>query len=231
MDGAMNENNKKIMRFGRVTILLSLLTLVSASLTIIFDLNESEVGLYTFKPISTILIIIIAVLANKPPSNRYKRAIIAGLIFSLIGDVVLILPGDVFLIGLVSFLIAHLFYIAAFVMVGGFYRTFWGTIPFLLVGIVLGIVLWPDLGDMKSPVLAYMIIILIMAWQALGQWRQTGEIRALLAFLGAILFVISDLALAVNRFATPIDMAALLVLGTYYPAQWLIALSAGQEHP
>ena len=116
-------------------------------------------------------------------------------------------------------------------MVGGFYRTFWGTIPFLLVGIVLGIVLWPDLGDMKSPVLAYMIIILIMAWQALGQWRQTGEIRALLAFLGAILFVISDLALAVNRFATPIDMAALLVLGTYYPAQWLIALSAGQEHP
>ena len=59
----------------------------------------------------------------------------------------------------------------------------------------------------------------------------TGQTRAFLAFVGAILFVISDLALAVNRFASPIDMAALLVLGTYYPAQWLIALSAGREYP
>ncbi len=84
---------------------------------------------------------------------------------------------------------------------------------------------------MRMPALIYMVIILVMAWQAFGQWRQIGEWRALLAFIGALLFVFSDLALAVNRFANPIDMAALVVLGTYYPAQWLIALSAGREHP
>lgn len=231
----MGEDNKEKedgkIRLGRTTILLSVLALISVILTIIFDLNGAQTGLYIFKPISTVLIILIAVQTSRPPMARYRQAIVAGLIFSLGGDVLLILPGDVFLFGLISFLIAHLLYISAFVAVGGFYRSFWGGLPFLIVGIVMAIVLWPDLGDMRAPALIYMVIILIMAWQALGQWRQTGETRALLAFVGAILFVFSDLALAVNRFANPIEMAALVVLGTYYPAQWLIALSSGDEHP
>jgi hypothetical protein len=40
-----------------------------------------------------------------------------------------------------------------------------------------------------------------------------------------------DVILILPQFAKPIDMAALLILGTYYPGQWLIALSAGREHP
>jgi len=226
-NGGMRQTN----HLGRVTLLLSLLALISAILTIIFDLNGSETGLYIFKPISIFLILMITVVSIKPPSVRYRQAIIAGLIFSLAGDVVLVIPQDLFLIGLIFFLIAHLCYIGAFVSVGGFYRSFWGALPFLLAGIFLTIVLWPDLGEMRMPALIYLVIILVMAWQALGQWRQSGESRALLAFIGALLFVFSDLALAVNKFANPFDMAALVVLGTYYPAQWLIALSAGREHP
>ncbi len=229
---SFSDNAKKQgTHLGRATILLSLLALVSAILTIYFDLAESQTTLYLFKPLTTILILMVAVVTRQPPSARYKQAIIAGLIFSLVGDVVFIIPEDLFLFGLVSFLIAHLFYIKAFVSVGGFYRSLLGALPFLFSGIILAIILWPDLGDMRAPALIYMVIILVMAWQALGQWRQSGETRALLAFVGAILFVISDLALAVNKFANPIDMAALVVLGTYYPGQWLIALSAGHEHP
>ncbi|MGB3713941.1 MAG: lysoplasmalogenase family protein, partial [Candidatus Promineifilaceae bacterium] len=47
---------------------------------------------------------------------------------------------------------------------------------------------------------------------------------------GAIFFVISDTALAFNRFNAPIAQASLIVLATYYLAQWLIALSTGSDH-
>jgi alkenylglycerophosphocholine/alkenylglycerophosphoethanolamine hydrolase len=52
-----------------------------------------------------------------------------------------------------------------------------------------------------------------------------GEEKALLALLGATLFVLSDSALAINRFVRPFKAVHAVVLSTYYAAQWLIALS------
>ncbi|RME49244.1 MAG: lysoplasmalogenase, partial [Caldilineae bacterium] len=75
------------------------------------------------------------------------------------------------------------------------------------------------------PVLVYVLVILVMAWQAWARWRNTGETAALLAFVGAVLFVISDTVLAFNRFQGEFAAARALNLSTYFAAQWLIALS------
>ena len=75
------------------------------------------------------------------------------------------------------------------------------------------------------PVLAYIIVILFMGWRAWERWKQTGERLALLAFFGAILFIISDSVLAVNRFREHFETARALTLSTYFTAQWLIAFS------
>jgi len=107
----------------------------------------------------------------------------------------------------------------------------WRFLPCVLYGIVIFSILAPHLGNMKLPVLVYMVLILVMAWQAWERWGQTGQSEALLAFLGAVLFVISDSALAINRFRGPYKMARLLTLSTYFAAQWLIARSVGQEPP
>ena len=80
---------------------------------------------------------------------------------------------------------------------------------------------------MKLPVGVYMVVILVMAWQAWERWRQTDQSAALLAFLGAVLFLISDSALAVNRFRGRYKSAQALTLSTYFAAQWLIARSVG----
>jgi uncharacterized membrane protein YhhN len=80
---------------------------------------------------------------------------------------------------------------------------------------------------MRVPVIIYMIAILLMAWQAAGRWIETPQIGPLLAFAGASLFVISDTVLALNRFRRPFKLARVLTMGTYYPAQMLIALSIG----
>lgn len=215
-------------RAGRLVVaLLSLAVLVSGVLTIQADLNGDLTQLYAFKPLTTGLLVLLARFGPAPVLPVYRRAIIGGLSFSLAGDIFLMLPQDRFLLGLVSFLVAHLFYIYAFVAAGGFYRSLAAAGPFIFYGVLIIAVLWSGLGAMRLPALAYMMVILLMAWQALGQWRQYRSLRAGLAFVGALFFLLSDSALAVNRFHSPVTAAPLLILGTYYVAQWLIALSAG----
>ena len=71
-----------------------------------------------------------------------------------------------------------------------------------------------------------MAVILVMAWQAWERWGHTGQHLALIASLGAVLFVVSDAILALNRFRAQFKAARLLNLTTYFAAQWLIALSS-----
>lgn len=218
-------------RWGWLTILLSAVALVLAGMTIGFEMAGVVVGVYFLKPLTTLSILLIAVIALRPPSDRYKWMLIFGLAFSLLGDVILMLPFELFIFGLLAFLVANIFYIIAFSSVGSFYKSIKAAIPFLFYGLILLLYMWPNLGDMLYPALIYTLVILTMSWQALGQWKQTGERRAFLAFIGSLLFIASDSALAINIFTNPIELAPLIVLGTYYPAQWLISLSAGSDHP
>lgn len=69
---------------------------------------------YIAKPLATIAIIVLAATATNPLSARYQRYMVGGLVLSLLGDVLLMLPTDLFAFGLGAFLLAHLCYISAF---------------------------------------------------------------------------------------------------------------------
>jgi uncharacterized membrane protein YhhN len=209
-----------------LTTLLTLLAILSASLHIRAEYYGPRYHVYLFKPLTMVFILLIAVQAGKPDALHYKYAIIAGLVCSLAGDVFLMLPSDRFIPGLVSFLVAHLFYVVAFTSGTGFGFS-WRLLPCAVYGVLIFSILAPHLGKMKFPVLMYMVVILVMAWQAWERWHQTGQSAALLAFLGAVLFVVSDSALAVNRFRGGYKGAQALILSTYFAAQWLIARSVG----
>ena len=176
---------------------------------------------YIFKPLTMIFILMIAA-SGQGPSPLYKCLIMTGLVFSLAGDIFLMLPSDRFIPGLVSFLSAHLFYIAAFV--SKTHAPVWWPLFFAVIcGIVIYYFLYPFLEKFKWPVLIYMSVILIMAWFAWGWWSQTGHKEALLAAVGAVLFVISDTILAINRFRRPFKLSQALIMITYFAAQVLIA--------
>lgn len=207
---------------------LTILITVSAGLHIWAEYSGRKRLVYLFKPLTTTLILLLAASGENPPTAFYKGAVIVGLVFSLAGDVFLMLPQNRFLAGLISFLLAHLAYIAAFANPAGFYTSLLGLLPFLIYGAAVYAFLWPGLGKMKVPALVYMLAIVTMAWQALGQWQQTGESGALLAFVGALLFVVSDSALAVNRFRRPFTAAQAVIMSTYFAAQVLIALSVSR---
>jgi uncharacterized membrane protein YhhN len=205
--------------------ILSILTFVSAILTILAAYQKRQLILYLFKPLAILFVILIALQPKHSTSDFYRYAIIVGLLFSLAGDIILMLPSDRFVPGLVSFLFAHVFYIVAFIYENGRDLSFWHFIPFLLYGCLMLRVLWPHLGRMRLPVVVYMLAILIMGWTAASRHLLTEREGSLLALIGAILFIASDSFLALDRFKGHFRSAQLLILSTYFTAQWLIALS------
>jgi uncharacterized membrane protein YhhN len=208
-----------------LVLVLTILTFISAILCIRAQSAGRRRSVYLFKPLTILWIILIALEARSSPvSTSYKYLIIIGLICSLAGDIFLMLPSDRFIPGLLSFLVAHLFYIAAFTSDKQLYAL-WYALPFLVYGCVMLTLLFPHLGRMKLPVLIYMLVILVMAWQAMCRWRMTFEPGSDLAFFGALLFTASDSLLALNRFRGRLSHADFYILGTYFTAQWLIALS------
>lgn len=199
----------------------------TAALNIVGEFTGRRRMVYLFKPLTTILIILLALMLPATTPAPYKLLVLLGLLFSLAGDIFLMLPRDRFVPGLVSFLVAHLFYIVAFTRGVGFNFTWWTLVLYLLYGGVMLALLRPHLGDMRLPVLVYMAVILVMGWQAWERWLVLGTVAALAAAGGALLFVISDSALALDRFRGRFAAARLLVLSTYFAAQWLIAWSVG----
>lgn len=208
-----------------LTAVLTVLVFASGALTIMASYQGRRLTLYLFKPLTLVFVILIALQQNHPTSSFYRGAIVIGLLFSLAGDVFLMSPRDSFILGLISFLIAHLFYYAAFAYEGHYSYSYWAFVPLLLYGCLMLRVLWPGLGKMRLPVLIYVLVILAMGWAAASRWLLTGQEGSLAALAGAILFIVSDSALAVDRFRGRFRSAQLLILGTYFTAQWLIALS------
>ena len=207
------------------TLILTILAIFSALIHIWGEYQGPAILIYIFKPLTMIFIIMIAMLAKSPPSNRYKYAIIAGLLFSMMGDAFLMSPMDLFLAGVLSFMVAQVIYTYAFRSGRPLRFSFVAIMIFLIYGVFILVVLLPGLNGMTVPVGLYIIVIMTMAWSAWDQWNQERSRWALFAFIGAVLFVISDSILALNKFGEPFLAARALTLSTYYSAQWLISNS------
>jgi len=208
-----------------ITILLSVLAFGSAAVHIYADRKGMHRYAYVFKPLTMALLLLIAVLAAKGNISVYGLAIIAGIVFSLVGDVALMLPTKQVIIGMGAFLVAHVAYIISFSFGTSVITSIWSLLPFLFYALILGWVVLPRACKLRFPVGIYEVAIMAMAWRALERMLQTGSTSAALAFAGAVLFVISDSAWAYNFLVGRFRNAQVLILGTYYFAQWLIVLS------
>lgn len=208
-------------------MVLGLLVLAAALTAIAAGIGLLPIALlFVAKPLTTVLLIVRAA-GRGYDEPRVRRWILAGLVLSLVGDVALLWPKEGFLPGLVAFLLAHLAYIAAFCTRARFLsrRT-----PFAAYAVVAGAVLmhlWPGVpAALRVPVLLYVLCLASMAAQAAAVWlaaRGTADaVLARSAAIGGVLFVASDALLATNKFAGPLPLAPLLVLSTYWTAQWFI---------
>ena len=186
---------------------------------------------YLTKPVASAAFIVLAWAHGALTDGDYGRLIFAGLVLGAVGDIALMFPSDrAFLGGLVAFLLGHVAYVLAFAIVTPL--SAWihplAILPLAAAAIVLRW-LWPHLGTMRGPVLAYVAVISAMAIGALAAQttgRQLLDVwQATLLTLGALLFFASDIAVARDRFVAKGFFNKLWGLPAYYGGQCLIAWS------
>ena len=210
-----------------MSLLYSSLVALAAGLAILGHYAELAPLHWLFKPLTTLLLPLW--LWRQPAVEvGYRRWVLLGLLLSTAGDVFLMLPVDLFLPGLLSFLLAHISYLVAFRQRSPWVSVGWPFLLYAAVAAAVMTVLWPHLpGTLRAPVALYVIALAGMAAQATAVWRQRRGRLTALAAAGAACFVASDATLAWNRFVHAFDLAPLLVLISYWLAQWMIAQSAG----
>lgn len=186
---------------------------------------------YAVKPLTTLLICLLAAAAPVAIANRYKKFLIIGLLFALAGDIFLMLPHQLFLAGLFSFLLTQICYLAAFLSDSR--PTLHFSSPLLFLPGVF--VFWQIRSGISPhlflPVIVYLACISFMAHQACMRALAQQSRSAWLAAAGSLFFVASDSLLAINKFHAPFANAGAWVLSSYYLAQWLIAASLHYYSP
>jgi len=209
------------------------LLLLIVSCIHILGVNNRKI-IFSTKPLLMPLIILYYSVENV----NINWLIVAGLTFGLLGDVFLMLPKEkkqYFMLGLVAFLVGHLFYVAAFISTTISYPlpnpaviTPWWfkllfIIPYALLAMVLISKLKPDLGKLLIPTTVYMIVILFMSFSALWMAITISEPAIWITYSGTVLFVCSDSILAWDKFHREIKNGRVYVMFTYILGQFLIA--------
>ena len=211
----------------------TIILIMAAGLLIALLYFEKQNGWKKRLPVKTVLscLFILTAVVQPHPLPGYYGWMLLGLVFCLGGDVFLALPQkQMFLLGLVSFLVGHIFYVFAFVNVAG--PNGFAVIGTLLtIGVSLLVYTWlkPHLGSMHTPVIFYIVVISCMlgsAWAVFGEAGLAGKGRVLV-LTGALSFYVSDLFVARNRFLKDAFVNRLVGLPLYYAGQFMLALSVG----
>jgi len=192
------------------------------------NLAELATMHYFTKPLILIALLIFFFTQGQFLDRTIKPLMILALVFSLIGDVALLFDDinpNYFIIGLASFLLAHVMYVLVFLKQRDQKKKPLGFIILMLAyAVLLFYVLKDGLGDLLIPVVVYMIVILSMSTTAYLRQKQNNITSYNWVFIGAILFMISDSILALNKFHQPLALSSIGIMLTYALAQYCIVI-------
>lgn len=207
---------------------LIILCLLTCALVLFSEKNNSRKGKWLSKPLASATFIALA-LHLGALETVYGNWLLLGLCLSWLGDLLLIPKErkELFLAGIGSFLLAHVAYSIAFLSLG-----FDAPVFFLasLLALVLAVLLYRWLARGLSGLFVifvplYLVVIMVMVVFSLSTTVVTGDFMLL---LGAVLFAISDVSVARDRFIAPGFINRLWGLPLYYIAQIILALSVAR---
>lgn len=202
--------------------LLFVLFIIVSLLYIIGTLLDNLTLRFVFKPL-----IILALMMYYSSSVKSKSKVyLAALFFSFFGDTMLLYETDIsFMIGLISFLIAHVLFIIMVVRMlskSEFKLKIASSIPFMISYGGLLFLLKDNLSDMFIPVAVYGFVISIFGSVSLLNYITFKNKEGLYLMVGSVLFVISDSILAINKFNQANEYFPIIIITTYILAQYLI---------
>lgn len=213
----------------RKTNMVWLNVYVLISITHIMSIVIGNVALNTYSKYALIPALILHVWKNRVSGDRSYFWLLSALLFSWIGDGLLLytqVNEIYFLLGLASFLLAHVAYIISFRKAATSesavaLNKLWILLPVGYAGTLIALLI-PHLGDMMVPVVAYALIITAMCVQAMLRFGKTSGYSYWFVLIGAIIFIASDSMIAWSTFHTPFDLSRLLIMSTYIVAQYLL---------
>lgn len=202
------------------------LVIVSLCALHIWSIERNTKYLFYITKATPVILMAFLAYTSATDFSTYALYIALGLIMSAIGDLFLMHPKDKFLPGLVSFFLAHLLYSYAFFSQTDAHFNIWVPVVLICIGIIVYLLLLPTLGAMRLPVAGYSFAILVMAWGAIEVWLDVRSPFAGYGAMGALIFIISDVVLAIDRFRSSSAFSRHVIMVTYYSAQMLLTLSA-----
>lgn len=195
---------------------------------------KNEIFEFIFKPLLMISVGGYFLSQTIRISNVLKRFVMAALFFSWVGDILLMFQSKnsiFFLLGLSSFLLAHVCYIIFFHGVRikeNIKSNLWLLFIVVVYYAALISMLSPYLGEMKLPVRIYGIVISFMFMLAMHMLFIKNKPAGKWMMVGALLFVVSDSVLAINKFYLSFEFAGIIIMLTYALAQLFIIEGAKQ---
>lgn len=213
------------------TKVTGLIYFLTGTLFIISWYNKTNIFPMIFKASLMPIILLLLFLNLRVSENRSHIIMAAAFIFSCAGDILLQLNGpgrDLFIHGLGSFLLAQIMYIVVFLSLPGrndfLVHRWYFSIPVIAYGLILIMLLYDDLSEMKVPVIIYATILLMMLAAAMNRFYKSRKDSYFLTLSGAVLFVISDSVIAIDRFTYHFKSSTLIIMLAYITAQFLIAM-------
>jgi len=197
-------------------------------LLVILSIYVKETGKLSYyfylKPLTTSILILISVVIYLEIESDYSLIILISLLFSLLGDIFL-LKESRFVKGLASFLLAHIGFTMAFTSFYGFDIYLPPLLILLLTGLIYFFYLKNDLKQFTIPVFIYLMVIIVMNWQAINPYLIVQNQMFLGIALGSVLFTFSDALIAFQKFKRSFKGAEILILSTYWIAIYLFTIA------
>lgn len=201
---------------------------ISLCFLIYFTYNSHRKMRIKAKLVTSALFILIGLAGYFNSSNIFSLLIIIALIFSFFGDLFLALKHKTlyFILGLISFSIAHIIFSLAFISISGFRPIL--LILSAIIGLI-GVYLLNSIKDFSFkgllfPSSIYAILLIFMTLNSI-MLLETISVFSLLTFIGAVLFLISDIILSfIYFYKTPPKALSFFNMISYYIGQGLIAL-------
>jgi uncharacterized membrane protein YhhN len=228
--------------------LLEYLYWIIAALEIYSEASGNSTLRFFTKPLLMIVLILFYARSLNTGWSGMHKMMIAAFAFSWVGDVALMFSGEkgellmgiakdpnFFLVGLVGFLITHVLYTISFSKVTNagaealLPKKFWVFIPLVIYMGVLLMLLVPSIGSSEAtkpfliPVLVYSTAIATMVVFAINRHGRVNDATFKLVVLGALLFMVSDSIIAINKFMQPFATAGIFIMVLYIAGQYFIA--------
>jgi len=199
--------------------------------------NEAPLIHYAVKPMFMIVLMLFHWKQLDGLSSTFSKLVQFGLFFSWIGDIALMIDERypiLFVVGLGAFLIAHLGYAAAFVksvkdsssnLNAG--KAILMALPFIAITGSFFYYMKDGLpADLFVPVLAYTVVISVMGITAAIRHKHVDSKSYNWILIGAILFILSDMVIAINKFVIDFEYDAILNMALYLTGQFMITVGA-----